>query len=161
MGCTAEAAKCVVHLGRSHPREDPSCSGLVPTAKTTLNPAHDRPGKKSLAQGAAIRRHHHSHIGHLVRVPRPAPGTDVDTLSSTIPETVSVSDTLIAELRDRIAELQARLTSVDAERASLRQEMAQERAATAQERMAAHEAATAQVVALNVLLEEMRRDRDR
>src|SRR3982751_2976329 len=43
MGCTAEAAKCVVHLGRSYPREDPSCSGLVPTAKTTLNPAHVRP----------------------------------------------------------------------------------------------------------------------
>src|SRR3954451_11844748 len=43
MGCTAEAAKCVVHLGRSYPREDPSCSGPVPTAKTTLNPAHVRP----------------------------------------------------------------------------------------------------------------------
>src|SRR3954451_18076653 len=43
MVCTAEAAKCVVHLGRSYPREDPSCSGLVPTAKTTLNPAHVRP----------------------------------------------------------------------------------------------------------------------
>src|SRR4051812_15013726 len=43
MGCTAEAAKCVVHLGRSYPREDPSCTGLVPTAKTTLNPAHLRP----------------------------------------------------------------------------------------------------------------------
>src|SRR3954468_16468754 len=43
MECTAEAAKCVVHLGRSYPREDPSCSGPVPTAKTTLNPAHVRP----------------------------------------------------------------------------------------------------------------------
>jgi uncharacterized protein involved in exopolysaccharide biosynthesis len=78
-----------------------------------------------------------------------------------MPETVSVSDALIAELRSGLAELQARLASVDAERASLRQEMAQERAATAQERMAAHEAATAQVAALNALLEEMRRDRDR
>src|SRR3954449_11058239 len=43
MGCPAEAAECVVHLGRSYPREDPSCSGPVPTAKTTLNPAHVRP----------------------------------------------------------------------------------------------------------------------
>src|SRR3954471_23740200 len=48
MGRTAEAAKCVVHLGRSHPREDPSCSGPVPTAKTTLNPAHVRPEKRAL-----------------------------------------------------------------------------------------------------------------
>src|SRR5215213_7188649 len=48
MGCTAEAAKCVVHLGRSYPREDPSCSGLVPTAKTTLNPAHVRPERRAL-----------------------------------------------------------------------------------------------------------------
>jgi hypothetical protein len=39
--------------------------------------------------------------------------------------------------------------------------MAQERAVAAQERMAAHEAATVQVIALNALLEEMRRDRDR
>src|SRR3954469_13726238 len=30
-------------LGRSYPREDPSCSGPVLTAKTTLNPAHVRP----------------------------------------------------------------------------------------------------------------------
>src|SRR3954463_5171802 len=48
MGCTAEAAKCVVHLGRSYPREDPSCSGPVPTAKTTLNPAHVRPERRAL-----------------------------------------------------------------------------------------------------------------
>src|SRR5215210_3114114 len=48
MGCTAEAAKCVVHLGRSYPRDDPSCSGLVPTAKTTLNPAHVRPARRAL-----------------------------------------------------------------------------------------------------------------
>src|SRR3982751_6136206 len=48
MGCTAEAAKCVVHLGRSYPGEDPSCSGLVPTAKTTLNPAHVRPERRAL-----------------------------------------------------------------------------------------------------------------
>src|SRR3954463_4379871 len=48
MVCTAEAAKCVVHLGRSYPREDPSCSGLVPTAKTTLNPAHVRPERRAL-----------------------------------------------------------------------------------------------------------------
>src|SRR3954447_3240218 len=48
MGCPAEAAKCVVHLGRSYPREDPSCSGPVPTAKTTLNPAHVRPERRAL-----------------------------------------------------------------------------------------------------------------
>src|SRR3954447_24756929 len=48
MGRTAEAAKCVVHLGRSYPREDPSCSGPVPTAKTTLNPAHVRPERRAL-----------------------------------------------------------------------------------------------------------------
>src|SRR3954469_15954171 len=48
MVCTAEAAKCVVHLGRSYPREDPSCSGPVPTAKTTLNPAHVRPERRAL-----------------------------------------------------------------------------------------------------------------
>src|SRR3954451_22442067 len=41
-------AECVVHLGRSYPREDPSCSGLVPTAKTTLNPAHVRPERRAL-----------------------------------------------------------------------------------------------------------------
>ena len=60
MGCTAEPAECVVHLGRSHPREDPSCSGPVPTAKTTLNPANVSQPKKGLAQRAAIRRPHHS-----------------------------------------------------------------------------------------------------
>src|SRR5215210_4338961 len=48
MGCTAEAAKCVVHLGRSYPRDDPSCSGPVPTAKTTLNPAHVHPERRAL-----------------------------------------------------------------------------------------------------------------
>src|SRR3954469_2725839 len=48
MVCTAEAAKCVVHLGRSYPREDLSCSGPVPTAKTTLNPAHVRPERRAL-----------------------------------------------------------------------------------------------------------------
>src|SRR3954468_1771858 len=48
MECTAEAAECVVHLGRSYPREDPSCSGPVPTAKTTLNPAHVRPERRAL-----------------------------------------------------------------------------------------------------------------
>src|SRR4051812_46030253 len=37
-----------VQLGRSYPREDPSCSGLVPTAKTTLNPAHVRPERRAL-----------------------------------------------------------------------------------------------------------------
>src|SRR3954451_3292211 len=41
-------AECVVHLGRSYPREDPSCSGLVPTEKTTLNPAHVRPERRAL-----------------------------------------------------------------------------------------------------------------
>src|SRR3954462_4422044 len=41
-------AECVVHLGRSYPREDPSCTGLVPTAKTTLNPAHVRPERRAL-----------------------------------------------------------------------------------------------------------------
>src|SRR3954451_24002668 len=41
-------AECVVHLGRSYPREDPSCSGPVPTAKTTLNPAHVRPERRAL-----------------------------------------------------------------------------------------------------------------
>src|SRR3954451_22423222 len=34
--------------GRSYSREDPSCSGLVPTAKTTLNPAHVRPERRAL-----------------------------------------------------------------------------------------------------------------
>src|SRR3954465_1177205 len=48
MGCTAGPAACVVHLGRSYPREDPSCSGPVPTAKTTLNPAHGRPDRRAL-----------------------------------------------------------------------------------------------------------------
>src|SRR3954468_23397889 len=48
MECTAEAAKCVVHLGRSYPREDPSCSGPVPTANTSLNPAHIRPERRAL-----------------------------------------------------------------------------------------------------------------
>src|SRR3954451_18534446 len=41
-------AECVVHLGRSYPHEDPSCSGPVPTAKTTLNPAHVRPERRAL-----------------------------------------------------------------------------------------------------------------
>src|SRR5215203_3363889 len=41
-------AECVVHLGMSYPPEDPSCSGPVPTAKTTLNPAHVRPERRAL-----------------------------------------------------------------------------------------------------------------
>src|SRR3982750_1350022 len=48
MGAPLGPAACVVHLGRSYPREDPSCSGLVPTAKTTLNPAHGRPERRAL-----------------------------------------------------------------------------------------------------------------
>src|SRR5215213_5619788 len=39
--------ECVVHLGRSA-HEDPLCSGPVPTAKTTLNPAYDPERKKGL-----------------------------------------------------------------------------------------------------------------
>src|SRR5437762_3071233 len=39
--------ECVVHLGRSAD-EDPLCSGRVPTAKTTLNPAYDPERKKGL-----------------------------------------------------------------------------------------------------------------
>src|SRR3954463_11049303 len=48
MGAPLGPAECVVHLGRSYPREDPSCSGPVPTAKTTLNPAHVRPERRAL-----------------------------------------------------------------------------------------------------------------
>src|SRR3954463_10049995 len=48
MGAPLGPAACVVHLGRSYPREDPSCSGPVPTAKTTLNPAHVRPERRAL-----------------------------------------------------------------------------------------------------------------
>ena len=139
------------------PRDDEWCIVAEAARRLRVTPAAIRHRIKR----RTLEVRPNGNVGHLVRVPRPVPGTDVDTLPSTMPETVSVSDTLIAELRDRIAELQARLASVDAERASLRQEMSQERAATAQERMAAHEAATAQVAALNALLEEMRRDRDR
>src|SRR3954449_11106154 len=48
MGAPLGPAECVVHLGRSYPHEDPSCSGPVPTAKTTLNPAHVRPERRAL-----------------------------------------------------------------------------------------------------------------
>src|SRR3954453_21262745 len=88
MGGTAEAAKCVVHLGRSHPREDPSCSGLVPTAKTTLNPAHDRPGKKGLAQRAANRRHHQASQGWEEVAPFLPARFCADTVLTMMQETV-------------------------------------------------------------------------
>src|SRR3954454_15452623 len=48
LGLATRSAECVVHLGRSYPHEDPSCSGPVPTAKTTLNPAHVRPERRAL-----------------------------------------------------------------------------------------------------------------
>src|SRR3982750_2846156 len=48
MGAPLGPAECVVYLERSYPREDPSCSGPVPTAKTTLNPAHVRPERRAL-----------------------------------------------------------------------------------------------------------------
>src|SRR3954465_15261864 len=48
MGSRLGRAECVLHLGSSYPREDPSCSGPVPTAKTTLNPAHVRPERRAL-----------------------------------------------------------------------------------------------------------------
>src|SRR3954454_12760519 len=48
LGLATRSAECVVHLGRSYPREAPSCSGPVPTAKTTLNPAHVRPERRAL-----------------------------------------------------------------------------------------------------------------
>src|SRR4051812_40607456 len=104
------------------PRDDEWCIVAEAARRLRVTPAAIRHRIKR----RTLEVRPNGNVGHLVRVPRPAPGTDVDTLSSTMPEMVSVSDTLIAELRDRIAELQARLASVDAERASLRQEMASE-----------------------------------
>src|SRR5215472_9995181 len=68
MGCTTRQSKseCLVHLGRS-PREDPLCSGQVPTAKTTtLNPAYDH--QKKLAKRAAIRRPHQLQIAATAEI---------------------------------------------------------------------------------------------
>src|SRR4051795_12247119 len=35
-------------FAKTHRAANPSCSGLVPTAKTTLNPAHVRPERRAL-----------------------------------------------------------------------------------------------------------------
>lgn len=81
-------------------------------------------------------------IGHLVLVPRPEPVplTPADTVTGTVPVTVSgdaldrVTNAMVAELRGRLSELQARITSADAERMALQREAAQERAQAAEER---------------------------
>ena len=104
------------------PRDDEWCIVAEAARRLRVTPAAIRHRIKR----RTLEVRPNGNVGHLVRVPRPVPGTDVETLPSTMPETVSVSDLNRKTARpDR--ELQARLASVDAERASLRQEMAQAR----------------------------------
>src|SRR4051795_522016 len=48
MVCTAGSSGVRRPPWEALPHEDPSCSGPVPTAKTTLNPAHVRPERRAL-----------------------------------------------------------------------------------------------------------------
>src|SRR4051795_674865 len=48
MVCTAGSSGVRRPPWEALPREDRSCSGPVPTAKTTLNPAHVRPERRAL-----------------------------------------------------------------------------------------------------------------
>src|SRR3954469_8696532 len=86
MVCTAEAAKCVVRLGRSYPHEDPSCSGPVPTAKTTLNPAHVRPERRALQNEPRL--DDGAYLGPAVRVRRGE--TVVARVSNSVPENITM-----------------------------------------------------------------------
>ena len=70
------------------PRDDEWCIVAEAARRLRVTPAAIRHRIKR----RTLEVRPNGNVGHLVRVPRPVPGTDVETLPSTMPETVSVSD---------------------------------------------------------------------